>query len=240
MANFSNILAAINSSETTYNIRASTKGIIIFTPVIMTFLFTIFLLIPATHHATLWMLDENSPVELLTFFFAIAGGILGLALARRTRIHEKTLVFGFYIAFSLALIFVGMEEIAWGQQFFGFDTPSAWLSINMQGETTLHNLKHIQGHTEIFRLTFGIGGLIGVWLAFHPYFKKIGAPAILLPWFIIITLHAAVDLYNDYFPIEQQFDYCLMRTAELIELLITISGFLYVVLNWKMLSTSWR
>ena len=133
-----------------------------------------------------------------------------------------------------------MEEIAWGQQYFGFDTPTAWRSINVQGETTLHNIAHIHGRTEIFRLIFGLGGLVGVWLSFHPHFQKIGAPAILLPWFVVITLHAAVDVYNDIFPIEELFDYCIIMTSELVELLITISGFLYIILNSKMLSATWK
>ena len=239
MASFSNILFAIKSSEATYNIQTSTKKVIIFAPIIIMFLFAVFLLIPATRQATVWMLEENHPVEILTFVFALAGGIFGLRLARQARKQgEKTLVFGFYIFFSVALIFVAMEEIAWGQQFFGFDTPAGWRSINIQGETTLHNIEGIHGHSEILRLIFGLGGLIGVWLFFHPYFQKIGAPAILLPWFVIITLHAAVDVYNDCFPIEPRFDNYMSITAEIVELLIAISGFLYVTLNSRILSNT--
>jgi hypothetical protein len=241
MINFSNLMAAINLSETTYSIHTSTKRVIMLAPVIMMFLFAVFILIPETRKATEWMLYENHPVELLTFIFAFSGGIIGLALARQTKVHGETaLVFGFYAAFSLALILVSMEEIAWGQKFLRFDTPAAWRAINIQRETTIHNIAHIHGHTEIFRLIFGIGGLAGVGLSFHRHFQKIGAPAILLPWFMVIALHAAVDVFNDYFPIEERFDYCIIMTSELIELLITISGFLYVVLNWKMLSRTWK
>ncbi|MFZ2170221.1 MAG: hypothetical protein WAW61_11355 [Methylococcaceae bacterium] len=185
------------------------------------------------------MLDENHPVELLTFVFALLGGIFGLALARRAKNQgEKTFVFSFYLFFSVALIFVAMEEIAWGQQFFKFDTPAAWRSINLQGETTFHNIVGMQGHSEILRLIFGLGGLVGVWLSFYPFFQKIGAPVILLSWFLIISFHAAVDYYNDYFPIEPRFDYYVRRSSELVEMFIAISGFLYVILNSKMLSNT--
>ncbi|MDD5323236.1 MAG: hypothetical protein PHD43_22020 [Methylococcales bacterium] len=238
MAGFANNLFIIENSEATYDIQASSKKAIIFAPVIIMFLFAVFLFIPTTRQATLWMLDENHPVELLTFVFALTGGIFGLALARRARKQgEKTLVVNFYIFFSVALIFIAMEEVAWGQKFFEFDTPTAWRAINLQGETTLHNVMGLQGHSEILRLIFGLGGLVGVCLSFHLYFQKIGAPVILLSWFLIITFHAAVDVYNDFFPIEPRFDYYINRTSELVELLIAISGFLYVILNSKMLST---
>ncbi len=227
----------MNSSEEANNIKTSSKNTIMFAPVIIMFLCLIFLLNPATRRITLWMLEENHPVEVLTFVGALAGGILGPALAWKASNHgEKILVFGFYVLFSAALMFVGMEEVAWGQQFLGFDSPTAWRSINLQGETTLHNIAGIHGHTEIFRLVFGLGGLVGVWLSFYPYFQKIGSPLILLPWFVVITLHAGVDVYNDYFPIGAQFDFYMQRTSELVEMLIVVSGLLYIVLNSKALS----
>ena len=208
-------------------------------PVMMMALCAVFLMNPTTRPATLWMLKENHPIEILTFAIALIAGILGLALAwRASNQGEKALVFGFYAVFAFALIFLAMEEAAWGQQFFGFASPEAWRVINVQGETTLHNIAGIQGRSEIFRLVFGLGGLAGVWLSFKPKFQKIGSPMILLPWFVVITLHAGVDAYNDFFPIAQRFDYLIQRTSELVEMLIAFSGLLYIVLNAQAIPTT--
>ncbi|MCK4267911.1 MAG: hypothetical protein KAX16_03675 [Actinomycetia bacterium] len=199
--------------------------------------FLIVLFTPSTRRVALWMLGENHPVEILTLVIALAGGIFGLSLAWRARkLEETNFVVVFYAAFSVTLLIIGMEEIAWGQQFFGFDTPAAWRAYNLQGETTFHNLSGVHGHTEIFRLVFGIGGLVGVWFSFYPYFRKIASPIVLLPWFVIIALHAGVDVYNDYIPLGKQFDYHVQRTSEFIELLIVISAFLYIALKSKMFS----
>lgn len=208
-------------------------------PLVIMALCAALLMDPATRPATLWMLKENHPIEVLTFAIALIAGVLGLALAwRANKQGEKALVFGFYAVFSLALIFVAMEEAAWGQQFFGFASPEFWAAINMQGETTLHNIAGVQGRSEIFRLVFGIGGLIGVWLSFYPKLRKIGAPIVLFSWFAVITLHAGIDTYNDFFPIAQQFDYLIQRTSELVEMLIAFSGLLYIALNARAILTT--
>ena len=224
--------AAIGPSKATTGIHAGVNNAILVSPVLMMSLGAAFLFHPATRGAMLWLLKENHPVELLTFAAAMTGGILGLRLARRSRKQgEKALVFGFYALFSAALIIVGLEEAAWGQQFFGFDVPAAWRSINVQDEATLHNITGVQGRTEIFRLIFGLGGLVGVWLSSRPHIQRIGAPMILAPWFAVITLHAGVDVYNDFFPITKLFDFYMQRTSELNEMLIAVSGFLYIVLK---------
>lgn len=187
------------------------------------------------------MLSENHPVELLTFAILLLGGIRGLVLARHTHRHRAGgLVVGFYLVFSVGLLFTAMEEVAWGQWLFGFRTPSVFNEINVQGELTLHNIRGVQGHTEFFRVAFGLGGLIGVWLSFRQNFRKIGAPVILLPWFLIIIVLAGLDLHNDYYQVQRRFDDIVNRLSELVELLIAASGFLFIWLNARMLAAGWK
>ena len=231
----SNVANAIRASEQIYKIRLLMKRTIMLVPIIVILLQLILMLHPISRRASLWMLEENHPVELLTFMLFMAAGVFGLRLAMRTRqAGEGAVVYGFYGLFSVCLLFIAMEEIAWGQSLFGFDTPGIWRAINRQGETTFHNVSGLHGHSEIMRLTFGIGGLVGVWLRFFPSFRKIGVPTLLLPWFIIISIHASIDVYNDIIPIDQVFDYMMEQTAELIELFIAISAFLTIHLNSRM------
>lgn len=228
-------------AERTYRIRSSSVKTIILLPFIIVILFGLFLGLPTTRAAALWMLVENHPVEFLTFAFLLLGGIRGLHLVWQTKKRSKgILVLGFYTVVSTGLLFAAMEEVAWGQHFFGFETPSALKRINAQGEVTIHNIDVLQGHSEFFRLTFGLGGLVGVWLCSWRSFQKIGVPLILLPWLLIITVHAGLDVYNDYFPIERRFDLAMQRSSELIEMLIGISGFLFIWLNARMLAAEWK
>ncbi|NNJ97727.1 MAG: hypothetical protein HKP12_11270 [Gammaproteobacteria bacterium] len=238
---FTKIAAVLDASEKIYNIRPLVKNAILIAPIVIIILQAILLIHPGTRDFGLWLLEENHPVELLTFVMLLAGGGIGLLLALKTRRQrENGLVYGFYMLFSIGLVLIAMEEVAWGQWFLGFETPEAVAQLNRQGETTIHNLAGLHGHSEFLRLTFGLGGLIGIWLSFSPSFRKISAPVILVLWFLIITIHASVDVYNDFVAIHKKFDYGMQRTAELIELLIAISAYLYLHLNWRMLVTPGR
>lgn len=228
-------------SEEAYAIPCSVAKGIVFSPFMIVFFYSLLLALPATRHRALLMLKENSHVELLTFAFLLLGGMRGLALAWETRNHgERTLVYGFYALFSLGLLFTAMEEVAWGQSFFRFETPSFLRGINAQGEMTIHNIRGLQGHSEFFRVAFGLGGLLGVRLYAHASFRKIGAPAMLWSWFLLIAVLAGLDLYNDYFSIQRHFDILIQKLSEVVEMMIGISGFLFIWLNARMLYAQWR
>jgi hypothetical protein len=53
---------------------------------------------------------------------------------------------GFAVILGLLL----MEELAWGQVIFGWETPESIRSINAQQETTLHNIGWFQDRLDLF------------------------------------------------------------------------------------------
>ena len=214
--------------------KFSTEHFIVVLPIALFAIFTFTLALPFTREATIWMLNENRPVEILTFLILMVSGFVGLKLAYEMfKQNESFLFVAFYAVFSLAMILTGMEEIAWGQQFWGFATPDGLKEMNMQGETTLHNIRGLHGNTEVIRLLFGVGGLIGVWLSRFSKFSKIAVPVILLSWFLIITAHASIDVFDDIFTLPKYMDAAISKLAELVELLISIAAFLYLYLNYK-------
>ena len=185
---------------------------------------------PTTRPFAVEMVQENRPVELLTFVFLVLAGILAFLVARRMRDDGKVpIIWLFHYAFGLGLIFIAMEEVAWGQHFFGFETPEPLEQINQQGEVTLHNIGPLQGRSEIFRLVFGFGGLLGIWLSTHARWRDIGVAPVLWPWFAVIALAAAIDLHNDFFPVGTGFyDEGWRWLSEVVELLIGVAALLYV------------
>ena len=210
-------------------------------PLLIVFIYSALLTIPVTRNVALWGLEENRPIELLTFFFAVIGGIQGLILAWRLRQHrEGKVALGFYLVFAMGLLFIGAEEVAWGQWFIGFETPSTIKDINTQGELTLHNLEVLNDRLEIFPLVFGIAGLIGVGMHSIRPFRKISAPYVLLSWFAIISVVSAIDLFQDFIVIQEQFDYLINYLDEVIEMLVAIAGFLYIWLNQKKFVWRWK
>lgn len=200
-------------------------------PLLMMPLFWLALQFELTARMTRWMVSENRPVEMLTFLFGAVGGIGGLIFARRLRAAgAHGLVVAFYGLFALLLFFVAMEEIAWGQQLFKFSTPEAWREINVQGETTLHNLAGMQGNNGYLRAVFGLGGLVGVALNLWPRFRPVAPPTILLSWFLVIAVHSLVRIATMHtVPVDSPFDVLLRLSAEVIELMIVFAAsvFLY-------------
>ena len=85
-------------------------------------------------------LGENSVVEWLTALFLLLSAYLAFitGLSKGSPYRKWTLL-------ALASIFfvAFMEELAWGQMMFGWETPENFRSLNAQGETTLHNIHGI-------------------------------------------------------------------------------------------------
>lgn len=134
-------------------------------------------------------------------------GVIGLQIAwGYNRIikdrSKRYFVIGFYLVFSIGLLFVAMEEVSWGQWIFGFETPYSIGVINKQGEFNLHNIDGFHQSFEMLRVIFGVGGLIGIIFFIWAFTREISAAAILAPWFVFIAVLAALDVHNYYVPLQ--------------------------------------
>jgi hypothetical protein len=76
---------------------------------------------------------------LLDLWAAVLCGLAAWRTAARRDTEQKLIVTG-YAFCALLLFLVAMDEIGWGQQLVGYQTPAAWRALNYQQETTLHNL----------------------------------------------------------------------------------------------------
>jgi hypothetical protein len=194
------------------------------------------LAVPATSRATSHQLDENQIVEVLTFLFFGLSGLFGLVLAARLRRTEPAVVVAFYALFSVGLLILAGEEISWGQWMFHWKAPAEWKALNSQGETNLHNLAALGHHNDWLRLAFGLGALLGVALARVPAFTSVAAPAVLAPCFLLVTVHAGIDVANDFVSLGTTADWVIRRSSEMVELLIAVGAGGYLVLNGRRLA----
>ncbi len=110
-----------------------------------------YILVMASDRFRPWLaphLREHGPLEMATFLLLGLAAILGLWAAISSRKTNPWWMTLFLSLFGFGLALVALEEIAWGQAFFGFDTPEYFASNNEQGETTLHNLGGIHGKSH--------------------------------------------------------------------------------------------
>jgi hypothetical protein len=221
-------------------VGTTTERVLDAAPILITLSVLVGLLVPATRNLTFAIAGrgERKPVELLTFLFLMSAGIFGVGLAMRARrAGAEPVVWGFYALFALGLLLTGIEEIAWGQAFLGYRTPELLHEINAQDEMTLHNLRGLQGHSEWFRLAFGLGGLVGLALAWTRRYSAIATPRLLLTWLVVIVVSSAVDELNDHVSLGGTLDFAINTLSETVEMLIGTAGFLYVWVHLTQWST---
>ena len=81
---------------------------------------------------------EDGPFE---YASAALYGLAALFCVRHAfRAHGWPRLRFWLVGLALLFIFVGGEEISWGQRLFDIGTPDGLAAINVQGELTLHNV----------------------------------------------------------------------------------------------------
>ena len=172
---------------------------------------------------------ENGPVELVTFGLLLLAGILAwwFCVTRRRRgapfLHSL-----FLWLFGAGMLFVAMEEIAWGQTWVDYETPGYFLENNVQEEITLHNLEMFHGGSDYLYLIFGIGGLFGIYFAPLCGLGALAVPRSMTSLFWTITLLSSLSIAQGLW------DFGLLelgvgrKLAEVLEMWVAVAGFLYV------------
>lgn len=205
------------------------RTFLIWFPPVSVLVYMLFLMAPTTRGMAWATLMEAGVVETATFVLFIVAGAMGFMVARRY--WNATGRRGCAVCFSLAalaLIFIALEEAAYGQHYFGFKTPEAMLALNQQQELTLHNLPGVHGKTEWFRLAFGLGGLAGVALVRIAPLAAFATPSVLVSSSITIAVASFFDLVNDKMTLHPGFDQAVADVSEHVELLCAIMAVVYM------------
>ncbi len=126
--------------------------------------------------------EESGVWESLSALAFLASSVL-FALAARTAVRRWPA-----LLFSAGAFLLCMEEISWGQHWFGWDTPEALSELNTQNETNFHNIGGYWSHQIIMLATFAWLALIPICMRlfwdFRTVFRHLRlpvAPASLIP-----------------------------------------------------------
>ena len=222
-----------NRSHRTF-LQRRERLLLIVCPVALILLLSVLLLNRDTRPYVGAALAENGPIELLTFIFLIAAGLTGLRYAGSLRLAPRSRFdAAFMTLFSFGVLFVGMEEISWGQWIFGFNTPDIVVKHNAQQELTVHNLAIWNDYIEVLPLIFGLGGIIGLVLRPIRIFRRIAPNPMLIYWFVTIAVFSTADLYHEFAIHSDRLYRYINRLDEAVELLVGVSAFLYVWLLFR-------
>ena len=140
------------------------------------------------------------------------------------------------LIFAFLLMFVSMEEIAWGQRLFSISTPAWFQQHNTQKEITIHNLKPFQ-HVlhQLYVLT---GTLFAFWWIPAKYISSgrrlsrdlKNTVLLLSPGWYLMSFFVPVAMIYAYFllPSVQIGYFVVWRDQEPAELLLALGFLLFV------------
>jgi hypothetical protein len=94
------------------------------------------------------MVREDSLVEYLTALFFLGAAIFSGLLAIRLGKNKLALACLFFTVMAGLTLFMGLEEISYGQRIFGIETRPEMAADNTQGELNLHNLRSMKWVAE--------------------------------------------------------------------------------------------
>jgi len=215
-------------------ISGRARAWIVWSPVVIAIPFIVLFAIPNLRPLQEWMIAENHPVEMLTFLSLLPAGLGALWMARSRRVTGgDALLTAFMVILGLGLVWIALEEVAYGQSFFHYESPEFFAVHNSQYEVTLHNLPGLEGHNGFLRLAIGLGGLVGIFAARWPRFRPIGVPPVLMSWFLTITVLAGFDVLSFLHPMGARITLFNELLDEVTEMMIGLAAFLYVWLCWR-------
>lgn len=159
---------------------------------------------------------EDSWVEYGTFACFLSAGIFILGAMKIDRSFKRP----GYMLLCAALFFVALEEVSWGQRFFGVPTPHIIAQHNYQSEFTLHNASFFPSES-LFSYAILVWAVIvpAIYSKFtfiHNFFNQAGVPVVLRwvqPYFVFGFILKNFDL--------------LVKAGELGELMIGMGFVLF-------------
>ncbi|HTT07600.1 MAG TPA: hypothetical protein VMH34_02245 [Gammaproteobacteria bacterium] len=133
----------------------------LFVPLVFPIFQQLFAFFDAKHYL-IWMEGEEGFVEQASWIFAFAAAAVGTSLLRQRRRLPSRWLAVWLLFGTLACVYVGGEEVDWGQDWFHWKTPEEWAKINKQHETNLHNTSSWFNQKPELVLQVGIfvGGLV--------------------------------------------------------------------------------
>ena len=104
---------------------------------------------------------EDGPVENIQAIVVFVAFGIGVSLVRHPADYPRW-VWGWLMLGTLGCLYIGLEEISYGQRLFGWVTPESWDLVNDQQETNLHNTSSWLDQKPRALLEIGVyvGGLL--------------------------------------------------------------------------------
>ncbi len=183
-------------------------------------------------------LRENGPVENFQALTMFASFALGAYILKKFPAETPRWMFGWVALATACSLYVGLEEISYGQQIFKWATPAEWGLINDHDETNLHNSSKVFDQWPKTVMEIGIygGGLVIPLLAACRPKLLPGKAALLYPSAVFVVTALCLLFFRVSRAFGSEFEiFKYSRLSEVKEALMYWFVFLYLILLKKRL-----
>ncbi|NJK49632.1 hypothetical protein HC931_17080 [Candidatus Gracilibacteria bacterium] len=180
------------------------------------------------------MMGEGGFVEYGTTLTYILAFAFSLPIGNYFIKQKQNLLGVIYYLLAILFLFIALEEVSWGQTFFKWETPDFLEEVNVQQETSLHNLVwfHYSLRDAIIVVSF-LGG-VSWWLAslfklthkFKQFIKYLIPDWYLSSFFIVSFILSAILKFQDILT------FFISKDQEFAELILSLGFLLFVLTNY--------
>jgi hypothetical protein len=122
-----------------------------------------------------WMTGESGILETAQFIFMVIGFAIAVQLLFSPFVRRRPWVLAATAVAALACLFIGGEEVSWGQHIFFWQEPNLVTAVNDEGELSLHNMNKgfERGPRTLLEIGVFAGGLVVPLLcAYAPWLRQ--------------------------------------------------------------------
>jgi hypothetical protein len=122
-----------------------------------------------------WVTGESGVLETAQFIVMVIGFAIAVQLLFTSFVRQRPLVLAVTAVAALASLFIGGEEVSWGQHILFWQDPSLVTAINNEGEFSLHNMNKgfERGPRAVLETAVFVGGLVVPLLcAYAPWLRQ--------------------------------------------------------------------
>jgi hypothetical protein len=145
-----------------------------------------------------WMTGESGILETAQFIFMVVGLAIAVQLLFSPFVRRRPLVLAVTAVAALACLFIGGEEVSWGQHIFFWQDPSLVTAINDEGEFSLHNMNKgfEQGPRTLLEIGVFAGGLVVPLLCVYAPWLRQSRVALFLPAAALLPIALFASLFK--------------------------------------------
>ena len=178
---------------------------------------------------------EGGIIEYTTSIAYILGFIFALQIGKLFIYKNRRILGYYYYLLAGFCLFIGLEELSWGQRFIGVQSPDFFENYNSKSELSLHNLVWLESYLYFGFIILGAWGGMS-WLIVRLIDKKRQLPQVLsrylFPSWFISSFFLIVFCYFLILQSVSQWEMIMTPIKECMELTLSLGFFWFILVSF--------